>query len=300
MVKTIAILTPTYNRADRLVVLFDSLNNQISKDFKWYIIDDGSKDSTKEVVESFQPNGFEIEYLYKENGGKHTALNVGVEKIEEELTFIVDSDDYLTEDAVSVIVTDWEKYKETGIIGLSYYKIFANNQTVGDAYPNEQQVVMDTFVNFRINKNIMGDKAEVYLTSTLKEYPFPVYEGERFLSEAIVWNAISNGGGKLAFIAKGIYVCEYLDGGLTMAGKKKMADNPKGYLEHCRAHMLPCVRGNVKWKYAMLYVVCAILAKKKYKEKFSRTFKTCPCKWRYVFTFPFGVALYFLWGKKFN
>ena len=299
MVKTVAILTPAYNRADRLSILFSSLNNQISKDFKWYIIDDGSKDNTKEVVESFQPNGFEIEYLFKPNGGKHTALNVGVERIEEELTFIVDSDDYLTEDAVSTIVADWQEYKNTGIVGISYYRINAEGRVIGDRYPIEP-LVIDTFVNMRINQNVMGDKAEVYLTSTLKNYPFPVYDGERFLSEAIVWNAISNGGGKLAFIAKGIYVCEYLEGGLTMAGKKKMADNPLGYLEHCRAYMYPCVKSKIKWKYTLLYVVCAILAKRKYREKLKKTFQACPCKGKYIFTFPFGVALYLLWGKKFN
>ena len=113
--KTVAILTPTYNRAHTLDKLYESLLIQTSFDFKWYLVDDGSSDTTEEKVKEFVNDKFEMLYIKKENGGKHTALNVGVSQIEEELTFIVDSDDYITSDAVETIVSDWEKYRNIEI-----------------------------------------------------------------------------------------------------------------------------------------------------------------------------------------
>ena len=95
----LTILTPTYNRAGMLPQLYNSLKKQACKDFEWVIVDDGSTDNTQEVVKAWLlGSDFPIRYFYKENGGKHTALNYAVQKIESELTFIVDSDDTLTID----------------------------------------------------------------------------------------------------------------------------------------------------------------------------------------------------------
>ena len=93
----ISIITPTFNRAKNLPTLFVSLQNQTIKNFEWLIIDDGSQDQTSEVVKSFYSDDFVIRYLKKENGGKHTALNLAFSVIKSELTFIVDSDDILSE-----------------------------------------------------------------------------------------------------------------------------------------------------------------------------------------------------------
>ena len=75
--KTITIFTPTYNRAHTLVRTYNSLCQQTCKDFEWLIIDDGSTDNTYEIVQEWiEESDFKIRYIYKENGGKHTALNV--------------------------------------------------------------------------------------------------------------------------------------------------------------------------------------------------------------------------------
>ena len=106
-----AILTPTYNRATTFRKLYESLANQSCKDFVWFLVDDGSQDNTKTLVEEWKQQGkVDIRYIAKVNGGKHTALNVGISQVEEELTFIVDSDDYLTKNAVEVIVKYADKY----------------------------------------------------------------------------------------------------------------------------------------------------------------------------------------------
>ena len=94
---TLTILTPTYNRCNEIKKLWISLQNQTSKDFEWLVVDDGSTDDTKSIIKQFQlESDFPIRYIYKENGGKHTALNVGIKTVKSVLTFIVDSDDYIT------------------------------------------------------------------------------------------------------------------------------------------------------------------------------------------------------------
>lgn len=265
--KKVAILTPSYNRAYTLPNLFKSLKAQTLFDFKWYIVDDGSTDNTKAIVSEFETEDFEISYIYKENGGKHTALNVGLEDIKEELTFIVDSDDTLTEDAVETIVNDWEKYKDNkSVSGLCYYKMKKDGAVVGDSFSNN--VLIDTFINARVNNKIKGDKAEIYLTSVLQQFPFPSFPDERFLSEAIVWNAISNAGYKLVFLDKGIYYCEYLADGLTVNSRKLQLTNAKGTLLHAKAHFYKSVKMGIRLKYMLMYISVIKFANKKYSEAF--------------------------------
>ena len=107
--KTLTIFTPTYNRADILNKAYKSLKRQTNKDFIWLVVDDGSIDNTEDVVKGWiDENIIEIKYIKKENGGKHTAYNVAVENTSTELIMIaLDSDDYLSDDAVEIILDTW-------------------------------------------------------------------------------------------------------------------------------------------------------------------------------------------------
>lgn len=267
--KTLAILTPTYNRAYIITKLYESLMRQTCDNFKWYVVDDGSTDTTEETVKSFWGHRFEIAYIKKTNGGKHTALNEGLKYIKEELTFIVDSDDYLSDNAVETIVSDWHQYgKEPRIGGLSYYKMHKDGEIIGDPY--ERGIIFaDTYTNIRVNDAVAGDKAEVYRTDILKDHPFPEFPGERFLSEAIVWNAISKDGYKLVFIGKGICFCEYLPDGLTSSGRKYRLQNPMGTMEHAKSFLYGEVQFKYRLKYMLLYTATRPFAKMSVKEAFA-------------------------------
>ena len=96
----ITVLTPTYNRAHTLPRLYKSLCRQTDFTFAWLIVDDGSNDETKTTIDRFEKKKFSIKYVYKNNGGKHTAINEGMKYVNTEYTFIVDSDDYLKENAI--------------------------------------------------------------------------------------------------------------------------------------------------------------------------------------------------------
>ena len=103
---TITVFTPAYNRAKTLPRTYSSLVKQDCKDFVWLIVDDGSTDETGELVKKWKQadNGFEIRYIYKENGGMHTAHNTAYENIDTELNVCIDSDDCLAEGAIKKIV----------------------------------------------------------------------------------------------------------------------------------------------------------------------------------------------------
>lgn len=83
-------------------------------------------------------------------------------------------------------------------------------------FPKDEYI--SNYVETRINGNIGGDKAEVFYTSILREFPFQEYPGERFMPEDAVWIVMSQKY-DMVHINKGIYICDYLEGGLTRAGK---------------------------------------------------------------------------------
>ena len=102
----ISILTATYNRGEMLKRLYKSIKENAQKDVKieWIIIDDGSTDKTKEIVNNFtEEKNLEIKYEYQQNSGKMSAINKGVEIATGDLIMDCDSDDYLENNAISKI-----------------------------------------------------------------------------------------------------------------------------------------------------------------------------------------------------
>ena len=225
----VTVLTPTFNRDYILTNLFNSLCRQSDQRFLWLIVDDGSSDNTREVVGSFEEN-FEIQYIYKENGGKHTAINVGMQWIHTEYTFIVDSDDYLKDNAIELI-NKWieETSGITGLAGIAGCRVNEENKIIGQ-FPNKCEYI-DCLNSERRKYKLIGDKAEVYKTDLLKSHPFPIYEDERFLPESVVWNQFSLEGLKIRWYKEGIMTCGYLKDGLTSATKNidHFRKNFKGY-----------------------------------------------------------------------
>lgn len=191
MDKFITIFTPTYNRAHFLDRLYQNLCEQEHKNFEWLIIDDGSTDNTKEVIENYKREGkLNIRYYYKENGGKHTAVNEGVEKANSEIFFLLDSDDFLEKSATKVVSDKWsiieKNPKLCGVVGLSK---FLNKEVKTDSFPESDWEVSFTDIYFKYK--IIGDKPVAFKTSVLKKYLFPEKEGVKFVFEAVSWHEMA-------------------------------------------------------------------------------------------------------------
>ena len=224
----ITVCTPTYNRAHLLNKLYTSLKKQNYNSFQWIIVDDGSTDDTEAVVNEFiKENNINIRYIKKKNGGKHTALNIGIDNAEGELFWIVDSDDYIIDDALKYIWNKWCELKDNkDFAGLSALRGYENKKVIGTTV-NEEYIDADV-LTYRYKYRVLGDKSEIYRTDILKKYKFPEYREEKFLTEAVVWNRIANDGYKIRWFNKVIYICEYLEGGLTNTSDKNIMDSWKG------------------------------------------------------------------------
>lgn len=248
-------ITPTYNRGDMLERLYRSLLGQRAKDFCWLVVDDGSEDETETLVKGWAKEGkIRIYYQRQENGGKHRALNAGIKRIESPLTFIVDSDDYLPEDSIRIILEYHNKFAGTpGICGYSFLRFYSNGEVNTAYFPVNEEI--DTYLKVRINGGIGGDKAEVFFTDILKEYPFPEFPGEKFMPEDTVWMMMSEKY-KMVHINECVYISDYLEGGLTRSGRRMKIHSPKGMMLRSKVYLEKdgvCLK--VKVKMQMLYII---------------------------------------------
>ena len=311
----ITVFTPTYNRAHLLPRLYKSLCKQTFKDFEWLIVDDGSTDETREVVENFNLNvngnndrhhenfnlnvngnndrhhenfnfnanvnkdrrpltpsnlegelkvgnenensnfnvnlnfnkgddsndkqinphnlcnpceipekSFPIRYIYKANGGKHTAINVGVKEAKGELFFIADSDDMLPVNALEDVAKMYEGIKcDNSFAGVCGLDGAFDGKVIGSGLP--QDIMDESSLCIRMKYGVTGDMKEVFKTCVLKEFPFPEIENERFCPEVLLWNRIAKKY-KLRYFNKVIYLAEYQSDGISSGIVKARMRSP--------------------------------------------------------------------------
>ena len=224
----LTIFTPTYNRAYILENLYRSLQLQNCHDFEWLIVDDGSEDDTEALVRGWmnEDNSFPIRYYKQENGGKHRAINRGLELAQGELFFTVDSDDYLTPDALEkIIIWEAELPKDGSYCGLAGNLGTAPNETPNRIFsePYMDGTALDRY------REIDGERAMVFFTEVHRRYLYPTFPGEKFMTEAVTWNRMAHDGYRMRFFNDIIWIYEYREDGLTKAGNKLFMRNPRGY-----------------------------------------------------------------------
>lgn len=251
----ITVLTPTFNRGGGLQSLWDSLQKQTVKDFEWLVVDDGSTDGTKNLITQLQEKSdFPIRYIYKNNGGKHTALNVGIQTICSELIFIVDSDDCVTDDAVESILKIHKKYRsQNNICGYAFLRAFPDGKVNGKKFDVDEKI--GSYIDVRVNGDDTGaDKAEVFKTHCLKEFPFPEYPNEKFLGEDLVWVRMARKY-EMVHINKAIYVGNYLEDGLTNNRRKHNIASPVGCMHRAEEFMESDLKTRYRIKGGLQYIV---------------------------------------------
>lgn len=290
----LTILTPTYNRQDKLPILFESLQNQTVSGFQWLVIDDGSNDNTEDYVRGLRTDKFVIEYHRKENGGKHTALNYSHPYIKGDYVCIVDSDDYLTKDAIESISNLIQQYgKDEKIACYSFQKGGKNGEALVKNVPDKP--VVSNHIDFRLNGNRPGDCCEVEKTSVFKEFPFPEFPGEKFISEGYLWVNIGLRYNTV-YINKVIYMCEYLEGGLTNLGRKMRIKSPKGGMETCNAFLSAKDKPRLNLKLTLKQMWLYICYGKFAGCSFADMKEKCKRKILLIINYPAGLLMYRMWN----
>ena len=219
----ITVFTPTYNRAHLLSRLYESLKAQTFQDFEWIIVDVGSTDNTEEGVKDWL-GGDRIRYIKQSNGGKHRAINRGVQEARGELFFISDSDDYLPDDSLAKVAEKYAEIKSDKTIGgICGLDMTPKGDVIGSGLPCDE--IFCSSLELRVEYHVTGDLKEVFLTHVMREFPFPEYDGERFCPEALVWNRIAQKY-KLLFFNEPIYIAEYQPEGITAGIVRARMNSP--------------------------------------------------------------------------
>lgn len=224
----LTIFTPTYNRAHTLPRTYDSLKQQDCKDFVWLIVDDGSTDNTAELVETWQrnDNGFEIQYLYKQNGGMHTAHNTAYEHIHTELNVCIDSDDKMVPGAVRKIKEAWLSVKNKGYAGLIALDADFSGNIIGKGFPEDMH---ETTLGGYYAAGGMGDKKLIYRTDIINSVPpYPVFPGEKYVGLVYKYTLIDQKY-KLAVLNEVVCEVEYQADGSSGTMWKQYLKNPQGF-----------------------------------------------------------------------
>lgn len=288
----VTVFTPTFNRADYLLPLYNSLLKQTCKDFEWYIVDGNSDDNTEEIVREFISEK-KIRVIFEKNPrrSKYTALiNYAFPKTKSKLLFIVDSDDTITPDAIEKIIKNDRQYDSSDIAGYFYLCEYPHSRFEIKPLANGEKI---HFVELASKRNDKVDTCcQVYKTCALKKYVYPDYH-EEFMPESVIWNIIDQDY-KIIQINEVIYKREYLVDGYTKSGRKKNVNSPLGSMESKRYLLNAPIPFKKKVKANLLFVSYGLLGKK----SFIKIVGESTNKPITVLLAPLALCLAVIWRKK--
>lgn len=290
MNKTLTIFTPAYNRAHTIDRTYQSLIRQTCKDFLWLIVDDGSTDGTKKLVEGWiRENKIPITYIYQENQGMHGAHNTAYKNITTELNTCIDSDDWMPHDAVEKIINAWKEHRHenyAGIIGLDQT---ADGKLIGTNFPEN---LKETTLQGFYEAGGQGDKKLVYRTDIIKQYPeYPLFKGERYVGLAYKYMLIDQDW-KLITLNEPLVTVEYQLEGSSFSMYRQYWNNPKGFAFFRKTEMI-CTKSLKRQ-----FIVCAHYVSSSIISKNWAFIKESPKKMMTIIATPLGLGLYLFIRRK--
>lgn len=290
MNKTLTIFTPAYNRAHTIDRTYQSLIRQTCKDFLWLIVDDGSTDGTKKLVEGWiRENKIPISYIYQENQGMHGAHNTAYKNITTELNTCIDSDDWMPHDAVEKIINVWKEHRHenyAGIIGLDQT---ADGKLIGTNFPEN---LKETTLQGFYEAGGQGDKKLVYRTDIIKQYPeYPLFKGERYVGLAYKYMLIDQDW-KLITLNEPLVTVEYQLEGSSFSMYRQYWNNPKGFAFFRKTEMI-CTKSLKRQ-----FIVCAHYVSSSIISKNWGFIKESPKKMMTIIATPLGLGLYLFIRRK--
>jgi len=224
---TFTVFTPTYNRAHTLHRVHKSLMTQTYRNFEWIIVDDGSTDDTKELVIKWQNEAdYPIRYIWQSNSGKNIAVNRGVSEASGELFLIIDSDDALVPIALERFKFHWDSIPEDekkGFSGVTCHCLDDRGKFIGTKFPFDPTDSNPLEIHFK--HNVRGEKCGFQRTEILRQFPYPIFEGEKFIPQSLVWNRIA-GQFKTRYVNEALRIYHFSPNSLSTASVR--IKNPNG------------------------------------------------------------------------
>lgn len=257
--KTLTVFTLSYNRAYCLHKCYESLLRQTCSDFEWLVVDDGSTDNTAQLVQSWIDEGkIPIRYLYKENGGMHTGYNTAYDNIFTELAVSIDSDDYMTDDAVEIITSHWRENKDERYAGMVFLDITEDGNVIGTKMPDQKSATVYDLYN---RLGVKGDKKQVYRPELIRPFVSPVFPGEKLFPTCFKYFQVDLTHEMLLF-NEPVCVVEYMPDGYTKNIIKLYRKNLNNYIFYRKFIMTyPNATLWHRYRFAIHYVAESLLAK---------------------------------------
>lgn len=283
----VTVFTPTYNRAYTLTGCYDSLCAQTSNEFTWVIVDDGSTDGTKALVNGWINEGkIRMSYLWQENSGKHVAFNIGASVADGELFICLDSDDVLLNDAIEKIISFWRQHSSAAdSAGIIACKSHIQGDLIGTMLP--EGVMKSTVYDLYHLLGVQGDKVMIFRTDLVRQIPFPEIDGEKFITEAFLYDLIDCDYQWLLFNEVLMQV-NYLPDGYTHGAKRLLLNNPRGFALFYKNRMKIGHNWKIRYLSAVRYINCSIIARDK------SCLKNAPSTVLTLLALPSAVLLYFM------
>ncbi len=280
----LTVFTPTYNRAYILPQCYASMCRQTCKDFVWLVVDDGSTDGTRELVQSWQAedNGFELRYVYQENQGMHGAHNLAYETIDTPLNTCIDSDDFMPDDAVEKILRFWQSCPpREDIAGFLALDADKQGSILGTTLPADKAPMTSYDVYYKYG--VKGDKKFILRTDLTKLYPYPIFPGEKYVNLATKYSMLDRDY-KLWLLNEPVCIVEYLPDGSSRNMIRQYFRNPRGFAYSRKLCMqLPFASFKFRFVQAMHYVSSCLILRDR------RWLADSPCKALTLLAAPAGV-----------
>lgn len=209
------VFTASYNRADLLPRVYECLEKQTFRDFEWLVVDDGSTDSTRDVVSGFRNKAaFPVRYVVKPNGGKPTAVNRGAKEADGHLFAILDSDDWYVPESLERFWHHWQSISANirdGFVGVTGLCSYPSGQLIGSRFPDD--IFDSDVIDLRYKYRVGGEKSGILRTDVMRQFPYPENLG-KYVSESLVWNRMAKSY-RTRFVNEVLTIKDYQPGGIT-------------------------------------------------------------------------------------
>jgi hypothetical protein len=190
----------------------------------------------------------------------------------------------MTSDAIEKVLKFWNENKSENVAGIAALNAYNDRQVIGTDFPVTLKI--STLFDLYHKHGIKGDKKLIYRTKLTKEYPYPIFEGEKYVGLNYKYLKIDLKYSLLLF-NEVVCIVEYMNDGSSKNMLKQYRRNPKGFAFYRIENMKNPNGGLIyKFKECIHYVSSSCISK---NHKF---IKDTPCKVITALAIPLGVLLY--------